>query len=188
MKNIKIYNHKKYNNYEKIEDDIYKTVYKSDRSLSLKGVIDKSILKKLKGGLFNRVKWVDSDNELETSFLITYLGNKKYYKSKRTNDIFEDNGNNKEIYVVSISFEQEPEYGENNPSESEISQYPLEDILDKFNCFCSDFYEEENKNDKELSYVEFASEKLDNIKKIKSIIGKHVYNKKDNNKVELIIE
>ena len=92
------------------------------------------------------------------------------------------------IYVISICFVQEPEYGENDSSNSVISQYPLEDICDKFKCYCSDYYEKENTDNKELSYVEFASDNINNIKKLKSIIGKHVYNLKDNDTIKLVIE
>lgn len=38
------------------------------------------------------------------------------------------------------------------------------------------------------SYVEFASEKIDDIKKLLSIIGKHVYNKLEGEYVYLKIE
>ena len=50
------------------------------------------------------------------------------------------------------SFVQEPEYDEGaNPSD--ISQYPLEDILDKFYVSVSDFYERENYNKEEEGYI-----------------------------------
>ena len=74
---------------------------------------------------------------------------------------------------------QEPEYGENNPSDKFISEYPLGDVLDKFNCSINDTYYEENENDSEKSYVEIASDSIGNIKKLLSIIGKHVYIKED---------
>ena len=114
----------------------------------------------------------------EKPFYITYLDGKKYYKYKKDNTIFEADDDDTYIYVVSICFIQEPEYGENESSSSVISQYPLEDICDKFKSYCSDYYEKENTEDKELSYVEFASDNINNIKKLKSIIGKHVYNQK----------
>ena len=92
------------------------------------------------------------------------------------------------IYVTSIIYESEPELEENEPSESFISQYPLEDILDEFFVYCEDMYEKENESDKNHSYVEFASEKIDDIKKLLSIIGKHVYNKLEGEYVYLKIE
>jgi hypothetical protein len=84
-----------------------------------------------------------------------------------------------EIYVTSLVFEPEQSLGENEPTDKIISQYPLEDILDKFNCFCTDNYEEENMNDAKNSYQEFASKKLENIRNLTTIIGKHVYNKEE---------
>lgn len=92
------------------------------------------------------------------------------------------------IYDTSISFIQEPEYGENNPSDKYISQYPLEDILDKFNCSIGDTYDEINENDSNRSYIEFSSENKGDIKKLLTIIGKHVYIKEDGKFANLIIE
>lgn len=48
----------------------------------------------------------------------------------------------KSKFVTSIAFIQEPEYGENNPSDKFISQYPLEDVLDKFECSINDTYKD----------------------------------------------
>lgn len=59
-------------------------------------------------------------------------------------------------YVTSLSFIQEPEFDEGTDA-SYISQYPLEDILDKFSCYISDFYEELNLEDSQKCYQEFAS-------------------------------
>ncbi len=92
------------------------------------------------------------------------------------------------IFVTSISFVQEPNYGENNPSDRFISQYPLEDLLDKFNCSIGDTYDEKNENDREKAYVEISSNSIGNIKKILSIIGKHIYIKEDGKYAELVIE
>ena len=44
------------------------------------------------------------------------------------------------LFVTSISFVQEPEFDEGENA-SYVSQFPLEDILDKFYCHISDFYE-----------------------------------------------
>ncbi|HCD3015104.1 TPA: hypothetical protein NBM48_000099 [Corynebacterium striatum] len=44
-------------------------------------------------------------------------------------------------YVTSLSFEQEPELGEGD-SPQDISQYPLEDILEEFEVQIEDFYED----------------------------------------------
>lgn len=80
------------------------------------------------------------------------------------------------LYVTSLSFEQEPEYGEGENA-SDISQYPLEDILDRFYCHISDFYEELNVAESKVCYYEFEADDLDDIINLRSIIGKHVYNK-----------
>lgn len=88
-------------------------------------------------------------------------------------------------YVTSLVFEQEPELGEGDKP-SNISQYPLEDILDKYLVYVSDFYEELNAKSEKLCYLEFTSdsESIDDVKALREIIGKHVY---DNNG-RLVIE
>jgi hypothetical protein len=97
-----------------------------------------------------------------------------------------------DYYVTSLSFEQEPELGEGN-SPNLISQYPLEDILDEFLVHISDFYEEDNDKSATLCYQEFASPNIEDIKKLRGIIGKHVYNKEytgddGENYIKLVIE
>lgn len=79
------------------------------------------------------------------------------------------------LYVTSLLFEQEPEYEEGTSAE-EISQYPLEDLLDKFYCHISDFYEKLNLSDSNICYLEFAAMDMEDIKNLRGIIGKHVYN------------
>lgn len=93
----------------------------------------------------------------------------------------------KKRYVTSLSFVQEPKFDEGDNSNN-ISQYPLEDILNEFSVYVSDFYEEINNKKNEECILEFASSNLENIKKLRTIIGKHVYNKKKNNTIELVIE
>ncbi len=94
-------------------------------------------------------------------------------------------------FVTSLSFEQEPKLDEGDSS-ANISQYPLEDILDKFYVYISDFYNELNENSHIICYQEFASDDIEDIKNLRSIIGKHVYNKSKivdgTAYVELIIE
>lgn len=80
------------------------------------------------------------------------------------------------LYVTSLSFVQEPEFEEGEYADA-ISQYPLEDILDKFYCHVCDFYDELNVSDSKICYLEFASPRIEDIKNLRSIIGKHVYNK-----------
>ncbi|MBR6403474.1 MAG: hypothetical protein IKS48_08850 [Eubacterium sp.] len=94
-------------------------------------------------------------------------------------------------YVTSLSFVQEPNYGEGETS-SNISQYPLEDILDKYYCYISDFYEDLNSKDSEECYLEFASNSKEDVINLREIIGRHVYNSEiiENNKkmVKLVIK
>ena len=95
---------------------------------------------------------------------------------KKINDgIYEYKKGNETLYVTSLSFVQEPEFEEGD-SAANISQYPLEDILDKFYCHISDFYEDLNVSESRTCYLEFAAMDLDDIKKLRSITGKHVYN------------
>ena len=91
------------------------------------------------------------------------------------------------LYVTSLSFVQEPELGEGENA-ADISQYPLEDILDKFYCHISDFYEDLNREDSQVCYQEFGSPDLQDVQNLRSIIGKHVYNKEEGELVKLIIE
>ncbi|SDY58748.1 hypothetical protein [Lachnobacterium bovis] len=79
-------------------------------------------------------------------------------------------------YVTSLSFVQEPEF-EEGINASDISQFPLEDILDRYFCFISDFYESINVESSTICYLEFAARELDDIRSLREIIGKHVYNK-----------
>ena len=92
-----------------------------------------------------------------------------------------------EIYVTSLSFLQEPELEEGD-SADDISQYPLEDILDKFLCYISDFYDDLNVGSSETCFLEFAAPDLEDIQELRSIIGKHVYNKEVDGRIQLIIE
>lgn len=91
------------------------------------------------------------------------------------------------LYVTSLSFVQEPELSEGENA-ADISQYPLEDILDKFYCHISDFYEELNGEDSQVCYQEFASPEFEDVQNLRSIIGKHVYNKEEGEIVKLVIE
>ena len=82
----------------------------------------------------------------------------------------------KNEYVTSLSFSQEPELGEGKFA-AEISQYPLEDLLDHFCVHISDFYSTLNANDSTTCYIEFSSRKMERIESLLSVVGKHVYNK-----------
>lgn len=193
MKNIKIYNASKYSEdlYEKAEPDIYKTYVmpaQSDSYLSLSGITDNDKIKML-----NELSgWKKGEEKFEEDFYILIHEGKKYYKEIDDEEwIYENPNQNKApelSYVTSMMFEQEPQYGENEPSDALISQYPLEDILDRFNCYCSDMYEKENASDKVNSYIEFSSPDIEDIRNLFQIVGKHVYNKETDDYVELVIE
>lgn len=73
-------------------------------------------------------------------------------------------------------------------SPKNISQYPLEDILDKFGVVVQDFYEDLNDVSDEICYLEFSSPYIESIQKLLGIVNKHVYNKEDGDFVELVIE
>lgn len=101
--------------------------------------------------------------------------------------IFEHDGE----YFCSLSFVQEPEYGEGD-SAANISQYPLEDILDTYYAYVADFYTELNTADSTTCYLELGAESAEEIRTLLDIVGKHVYNKtvSENGKkyVQMVVE
>lgn len=142
----------------------------------------------LRGGKMKNIQNYDADKYWKTDgFCVS--ANRGYKKIESGIYEYEDEGET--IYTTSLSFEQEPEYGEGK-SAADISQYPLEDILDRFCCFISDFYDEINTPGSSLCYQEFASASIEDIRNLRSIIGKHVYNRDlvENGTayVELVIE
>ena len=78
------------------------------------------------------------------------------FKKRKYNEvepeIYEYKEGEEVLYVTSLSFEQEPEYEEGNYAD-DISQYPLEDLLDEFCCYISDFYEDLNVSDSKVCYL-----------------------------------
>lgn len=90
-------------------------------------------------------------------------------------------------YVTSLTFEQEPDLGEGD-SPAAISQYPLEDLLDRFNVWVSDFYTELNAVSTHTCYHEFAAADLADIRALREIIGRRVYLRDDGAAVHLVIE
>lgn len=79
-------------------------------------------------------------------------------------------------YVTSLSFVQEQKYGEGKNA-ADISQIPIEDVLDRFGCWVSDFYEDLNTAESRVCYQEFASFDIKDVQNLRTIIGKHVYMK-----------
>lgn len=98
-----------------------------------------------------------------------YKGRNPYYRGS--------SWESEEMYVTSLTFEQEPSLGEGETPD-DISQYPLEGILDLFGVCVSDFYDALNAESQGTCYQEFGSEHLENIRKLLGIVGKHVYDKK----------
>lgn len=82
----------------------------------------------------------------------------------------------KEIYVTSLTFEQEKEcYGEEEGCPQYISQVPFENLLDKYSLFVTDFYESLNEKSDTVCYQEFGSKEIENIRRLRAIIGGRVY-------------
>lgn len=101
--------------------------------------------------------------------------------------VYKTENNGETIYVTSLSFVQEPEFGE-GANAAEISQYPLEELLDEFGCWINDFYGDLNTEDSAVCYQEFASGTAEEIKDLRSIIGKHAYMQTDGQYMKLCIE
>ena len=193
MKNIRFYNASKYSSseYKEVAPMIYKIYVAntpSENSLFLQQVTNGELLKELK----KIKKWRKGVREgLDDIFVIAEYEGQLYYRDPEDDEdiiCFDKNASGgSDQYVTSIVFEPEPEYDENEATD-EISQYPLEDILDKFYCLIGDDYEEENARDSSNCYIEFSSENIEDIQNLLTIIGKHVYNKENGEYVDLIIE
>ena len=81
-----------------------------------------------------------------------------------------------EIFVTSLTFEMEPEcYGEEDASPRNLTQVPIEGLLDEFNLFVTDFYEQLNETSETICYQEFGSFDLADIQKLRTLIGKRFY-------------
>lgn len=82
----------------------------------------------------------------------------------------------KDVFVTSLTFEMESEcYGEEDASPSNLTQVPIEGILDEFNLFVTDFYEELNEASNTICYQEFGSFDLTDIQQLRTLIGKRFY-------------
>ncbi|MBD0854356.1 hypothetical protein QP986_01420 [Corynebacterium striatum] len=89
-------------------------------------------------------------------------------------------------YVTSLSFEQEPELGEGD-SPQDISQYPLEDILEEFEVQIEDFYEDLNDASESTCYLEFGGGDVERIHEVLGLVGIHAYNKTDEDGGEVLV-
>lgn len=84
--------------------------------------------------------------------------------------------NDGDIYVTSLTFELEKDrYGEEEGSPRFIPQVPLEDLLDEIGLFVTDFYEDLNNASETVCYQEFGSSEIENIRKLRTLIGKKFY-------------
>ena len=79
-------------------------------------------------------------------------------------------------YYSSYSFVQEPELGEGTDA-AMISQYPLEDLLEEYYVYVTDFYDDLNVSGETICRLEFASPDVADLEKLREIVGKHVYNR-----------
>lgn len=80
------------------------------------------------------------------------------------------------VYVTSLSFQMEPErYGEEEATPWDIPQLPFEDLLDEYMVFVTDFYEDLNRTSQVTCYQEFGSSSIEEIRELRTIIGKRFY-------------
>lgn len=99
-----------------------------------------------------------------------------YRTAKPKNMLFGFPNESKEHYVTSLSFEMEPEsFGEEGGCPRDITQIPFEGLLDEFSVYISDFYDQLNAESEALCCQEFASSDLEDIRQLRTIIGKRVY-------------
>lgn len=70
----------------------------------------------------------------------------------------------------------EPEcFGEEDASPRNLTQIPIEGILDEFSVYVTDFYDQLNETSETICYQEFGSSDLSNIQKLRTLIGKRFY-------------
>jgi len=97
---------------------------------------------------------------------------------KLTDYIYKERG--KSSYRITLRCELEP---------NEDSQYPLDDVLDKYLLNVTDHIKEFQKKEKKILEFELEScHSLDEIKAVSEIVGKRVYNADDGGSVRLVIE
>ncbi len=83
------------------------------------------------------------------------------------------------VYCVTLYAELE---------DAEDTQYPLEDILDKYYVNCTEVMEEKEEDGKRIYIFEIEGEDEEAIKTIADFVGKRVFNYEDGNYVKLRIE
>ena len=83
------------------------------------------------------------------------------------------------VYCVTLYAELEDE---------EDTQYPLEDILDKYYVNCTEVMIEKEENGKRIFIFEIEGKDINAIKSIADLVGKRVYNYEDGDYIRLGIE
>ena len=83
------------------------------------------------------------------------------------------------VYCVTLYAELE---------DGEDTQYPLEDILDKYYVNCTEVMEEKEEAGKRIYIFEIEGEDEETIKTIANLIGKRAYNYEDGGYIKLGIE
>lgn len=83
------------------------------------------------------------------------------------------------VYCVTLYCELE---------ENEDTQYPLEDILDKYFVNCTDVMEEKEEDGKRIYIVEIEGTSLDSIREIAGFVGKRAFNYEEGSYIKLAIE
>lgn len=96
----------------------------------------------------------------------------KYQDKKRYTKIQPGIYKRGDEYVTSLTFEMEHTKPEEDTTYQKIPQYPLEDLLDEYLVYVTDSYKDLNKNSKKTCYLEFASEHLEDIENLLTIIRK----------------
>lgn len=111
------------------------------------------------------------------------------------NPYWRPGGGQENLFVTSLAFEMEPEcYGEEGGCPQNITQIPLEDILDTYSVFVTDFYDGLNKDSDKVCYQEFGSYEIENIRALRTLTGKRFYavpcteNEEEDEEYEIVIE
>ena len=176
MKNIRILDAPKYSGkaYRKTAiEGVYTTrliPLQEDGNLFLQEVTEQALADRLRA----MDGWTKGETELvEDMLVITYDGQVYYRTLPEDGDMVLEieQQEPEKVYVCSLAFEQEPEFGEGSDS-SDLSQYPLEDILDEFGCWISDAYDELNAQKSATCVLEFASSNRNNTKRLLELVGK----------------
>lgn len=177
MKNIENFKSPKYDDprYEMVLPDIYKVTRKvNDDRLSTKFTQsadeEAEVVRDIEGWEYI---------EKYKGYALTYNDKLYFRKHNHVDDvIMEYDTSEVTEFVTSLSFVQEPELGEGEDA-SDISQFPLEDIMDEWFCGVGDFYDNLNIKGSKKCYIEFASYDIEIIKELRTIIGKRVYSNDD---------